>query len=330
VISTTNAPHSRSSRWAAGILSGCVGLISDAHIRNTRDFTEKVRKSKAKGRLLSLDIKSLYPNVPVDEAIEVVRTYSTGPNPTFKNFPISPEIFCELLGGIMSFNQFTFNGNFYRQITGAPMGCSLSSILANIYLEHFETFLLNDIPVDMRPTLWLRYVDDILCCFEDMSKFDTFLDLLNGIRPSIQFTYELSRAEKVLDGSPDLPTNVIESLPFLELNIMRLDSGDFIFSIYRKPCHAGNYIHAYSYQPLPQKRTVIRNMFLRAYRYCAPQFLKEEELRIQQDFLQLGYTSKFLEECRASAHKGRRNELKRDNLLFLQELPFAENTTIVE
>ncbi|CAL4101881.1 unnamed protein product, partial [Meganyctiphanes norvegica] len=175
------------------------------------------------------------------------------------------------------------------------MGCSLSSILANIYLEHFETFLLNDIPVDMRPTLWLRYVDDILCCFEDMSKFDTFLDLLNGIRPSIQFTYELSRAEKVLDGSPDLPTNVIESLPFLELNIMRLDSGDFIFSIYRKPCHAGNYIHAYSYQPLPQKRTVIRNMFLRAYRYCAPQFLKEEELRIQQDFLQLGYTSKFLE-----------------------------------
>ena len=106
---------------------------------------------------------------------------------------------------------------------------------------------------------------------------------------------------------------------------MRLESGDIAFSIYRKPCHAGNYIHAYSYQPLSQKWTVIRNMFLRAYRYCNSQFLKEEELRIQQDFLKLGYTTKYIEECRVSAYKGRTNEVKKENLTFLQELPFAEN-----
>ena len=153
--------------------------------------------------------------------------------------------------------------------------------------------------------------------------FDTFLELLNKIRPSIQFTFELSRIEKTLDGSPDLPDNVIECIPFLELNVMRLIDGNYTFSIFRKPCHAGNYLHAYSYQPTSQKSTVIRSLYLRAYRYCDKQFLKEEEQHIQQGFLKLGYTDKFIESCRTSAYKGRVNELKKECLLALQELPFA-------
>ena len=82
-----------------------------------------------------------------------------------------------------------------------------------------------------------------------MSKFEHFLELLNGIRPSIQFTYELSRIDKVARNLPDLPDNVIETIPFLELNVMQLVNVNFTFSIYRKPCHAGNFIHDFSYQP---------------------------------------------------------------------------------
>ena len=205
------------------------------------------------------------------------------------------------------------------------MGSSLSPVLANIYMEFFETELLKDIPVDMRPILWLRYVDDIFCCFKDMSKFNAFLDMLNRVRPSIQFTYELSRIESIVDGSPDLPANVTEILPFLELNVMRLNNGTFTFSIYRKPCHAGNYLHAYSYQPLTQKTTVIRSMYLRAYRFCDTQFLTEEEDHLQQSFLKLGYTNKFIDKCKVSAYKGRMNEIKKGNLLALQELPFARH-----
>ena len=211
------------------------------------------------------------------------------------------------------------------------MGSSLSPVLANIYMEYFEIELLKDIPMDMRPTLWLRYVDDVFCCFKDMSKFPAFLERLNSIRPSIQFTYELSRIDSTAEGLPDLPVNVMESLPFLELNVMRLNNGRFTFSIYRKPCHAGNYIHAYSYQPLAQKTTVVRSLYLRAYRFCDKQFLTEEENTIQQSFLKLGYTSKFIDKCKSSAYKGRLNEIKKDNLLVLQELPFSrQSITLTE
>ena len=125
------------------------------------------------------------------------------------------------------------------------------------------------------------------------------------------------------NNTHDLPDNVCEYLPFLELNVMRLYDGSFTFSIFRKPCHAGTYIHAYSYQPTFQKQSVIRSLYLRAYRYCDQQFLPDEELCIKQDFMKLGYTTKFIDECKVSARKGRTNEIKKVNMLALQELPFA-------
>ena len=206
------------------------------------------------------------------------------------------------------------------------MGSSLSPVLSNIYTEHFEEYLLEDIPVAMRPVLWLRYVDDVFCCYEDMSMFDAFLERLNSLRPSIKFTFELSRMSDTTNGSPELPANVSECLPFLELNVMRLSDGNFAFSIYRKPVHAGNYLHAYSYQPLFQKETVIRSLYLRAYRYCDKQFLQKEEQQVRQDFLHLGYTEKFIEKCRVSTYRGHSNEIKKENLLALQELPFASTS----
>ena len=298
-------PKSRGSKWADRQLSPCVGLISKAHIKDTRYFYEKVKHCKAKGRLLSLDVKSLFTNIPVNEVIEVIRDHSTGTDPIF-SLP-DPELFCDILKVCTSFNQFSFNDKYYRQITGVPMGSSLSPVLANIYMEHFETYLLEDIPVDLRPNLWLRYVDDIFCCFRDIAMLDSFLVMLNQIRPTIKFTFELSVVNTDFSA---LPTNVSETIPFLELNVMRTTDGNFSFSIYRKLCHAGNYLHAYSYQPLFQKNSVIRNLYLRAYRYCDTQFLPQEESRIQQDFLKLGYTAQFIEKCRKSAIKGRNNEVR--------------------
>ena len=206
------------------------------------------------------------------------------------------------------------------------MDSNLSRFLANIFMEHFETHLIKDIPVEYRPLSWFRFVDDVICCYKDMAKFNDFLTLLNGVRPTIQFTYELSRTERTLSGTTDLPDDIVEAIPFLELLVMRRTNGNFTFSIYRKPCHAENYLHAYSYQPLSQNTTVVRSLFLRAYRFCDTQFIKKEEHHIKQSFLELSYTEKFIEKCRISAYKGRINEIKKGNLAALQDLPFAIHT----
>ena len=122
-----------------------------------------------------------------------------------------------------------------------------------------------------------------------MSHFNTFLESLNSIRPTIQLTFEFSRTEMKVEAHPDLPTDIVESLPFLELEIMCKSNDDLVFRIYRKSCHAGNYLYAFSYQTLSQKTSVIRGLFLMAFRYCDPQHLQEELLGIQQNFLQRTY-----------------------------------------
>lgn len=128
---------------------------------------------------------------------------------------------------------------------------------------------------------WFRYVDDalcfwhashsesacsipgILCCswrifrcyFSFSSKdFISFLQPLNSLAPSVQFTFETER---------------------FKVTIHRVDK-QFIFSIWRKPTGNNCYTHYYSVQPLNVKKSAFSSMFLRALRICNPEFLQED------------------------------------------------------
>ena len=77
------------------------------------------------------------------------------------------------------------------------MGSCLSPLLANIFMEYFETQLLPTIK--RSEVVWLRYVDDILCIYptdDDVINDDSsaditiFLPKLNNLTPHIQFTVE--------------------------------------------------------------------------------------------------------------------------------------------
>lgn len=69
------------------------------------------------------------------------------------------------------------------------MGSPLSLIIANIYMEHFELVALDSAP--LRPKLWLRYVDDTFVIWpHNQTNLAHFLEHLNSIRESIQFTME--------------------------------------------------------------------------------------------------------------------------------------------
>ena len=53
---------------------------------------------------------------------------------------------------------FQYQNEFYAQCEGAPMGLSLSVVLANAIMEEFEEELLTSSP--LKPVIWRRYVDD--------------------------------------------------------------------------------------------------------------------------------------------------------------------------
>ena len=91
----------------------------------------------------------------------------------------------------------------------------MSLVVANIYMEVFEDLALRTTPT---PRIWKRYVDDTFCMMEKKHT-QTFLDHLNSLRPTIQFTMELEK-----DGS----------LPFLDTLLTRWEDDRVNIGVYRK------------------------------------------------------------------------------------------------
>ena len=124
---------SRSCKYVGDALAPNVGRISQAHINDTRDIHHRMRRNQAKSRLVSFDVKSLFTNILIAETIDIIRDDSVGPHPLF-DLPISPLVFCDLLYVLTSYNQFTFEGPYYRQTRGVPMGSRQSPAMSNIFM----------------------------------------------------------------------------------------------------------------------------------------------------------------------------------------------------
>ena len=151
------------------------------------------------------------------------------------------------------------------------MGSSISPPLAQLFMEYFESELYDKlIPDNIKPVEMKRYVDDCFVIYDKSDEdFIKFFELLNKLDEHINFTYEMSKPGVDIG----LPDEVLEVLPFLDLKVIRYldrDSNTISnkLSIHRKDSHSGSYIHFLSSQPTSTKKAVIRNMFLRAYRYC--------------------------------------------------------------
>ena len=85
-----------------------------------------------------------------------------------------------------------FQGKFYEQTEGAAMGSPISPIIANLYMEAFETQAISTAPHP--PSLWRRFVDDTFVIIQRAQK-DSFIRHINTIDEKIQFTMEDSRSD---------------------------------------------------------------------------------------------------------------------------------------
>jgi len=107
--------------------------------------------------LISLDVISLFTNVPQDLAINsILKRWTLIALKT----SIPKEEFIGAIKLILSSSFFVFNNKIYRQTFGIPMGSPLSPIIANIVLQDLEEKALQTINCDI--PFYYRYVDDIL------------------------------------------------------------------------------------------------------------------------------------------------------------------------
>lgn len=157
------------------------------------------------------------------------------------------------------------------------MGSPLSPILANLFMEDFETKALALSP--LKPNLWRRYVDDTFNIWPHGEEaLDSFLQHLNSLHPSIQFTMEKQDEH--------------QSLAFLDILLTKTESGTLAHSVYRKPTHTDRYLNYRSFHHPKIKSSVCNSLIRRAHSICDDEHLNGELTHLRNVLQQNGYPSK--------------------------------------
>jgi len=240
--------------------------VNEYSVKNSYSFVSDICKVTYSDRyyMCSYDIKSLYTNVPINETIElIINNIYTDSTILFNGF--NEVQFRKLLNLTLNDTYFKFDGCIYKQIDGLAMGSPLSPVAANIFLNFFETRLLNQCPLNIKPSFYRRYLDDTFLLFNDEQQAREFYDFINNQHDSIKFTF---------DGESD------NCLSFLDVNICR-ENNHFSTSVYRKPTFSGLGTNFFSNIYNQYKSSSLNTLINRAYRLSSNFNIFHQEL----DFL---------------------------------------------
>ena len=111
---------------------------------------------------MSLGVVSLFTNTPIDQSLNIVRQLLTKNWGLKDRTNLSVDDIVELCNLILTITYFLFDGQIYRQKFGAAMDSSVSTIIANLFMEQIEETVFCTATPYINSRLCNRYLDDVL------------------------------------------------------------------------------------------------------------------------------------------------------------------------
>ena len=126
--------------------------------------------------LASLDVTSIYTNIPNSEGINATASYLFNHRSPTKN-PTNSSL-CKLLELVLTTHNFFFDNKEYLQIGGTARGTKLALSFANLFMGHFEDKFVYS--CHLQPFIWKRFIDDIFFIWTYAQvELDKFVSYLN-------------------------------------------------------------------------------------------------------------------------------------------------------
>ena len=321
IVASFNSPTSKISWLLTQLLNEQLNMISshtassDHLIRDIRHLPNDTLSQYHYP--FSLDVTALYTSIPINDAIRC--TVGRLENQHFQRGGLGSHAVKLLLEAVLTNTYFQYEGTIYKQVSGLPMGSSVSSIIAIIYMDYVETQALH---LCGGVAFYRRYVDD---CFLLATNRDDALNILhvfNSIDEHIQFTEEL----------PSCTGNDHRlSLSLLDFTITLTTNGDLSFEFFSKPARKPLFIHSASHLPVSIKSAAITNEQNRINDKCTSEAAKKKHTEQFEDTLyRNGYrnTSPAIIAANEGAirrHHGRVAHPRDDQKVFYLEMPFVSN-----
>ena len=148
-----------------------------SYVKDTKDFIKKIEAIdyvSDDSYLVSLDVRSLYTNIPHKERIETVKQKFKKSKPS-----ISIKVILTFLKLIFTLNNFVFNVINYLQQKGRAMGTKCAPSYAIIFIGWFEEKFIFPLLTNLSD-FFLRFIDDIFLMWNGTKiEFHNFLKKIN-------------------------------------------------------------------------------------------------------------------------------------------------------
>jgi len=163
VINNRNAPSYKAAKKLNKFLQQHLNLHNHHTIISSTTVAQDLTKLNinTKHRLITMDIKDLYVNIPITETTDITTTQLLKHNES----EIKTQI-CKLLETILQQNYFIFQEQIYQPDKGIAMGSPISGTIAEIFLQHLELIHIRPLIESKQKLFYTRYIDDILIKFK--------------------------------------------------------------------------------------------------------------------------------------------------------------------
>ena len=164
-----------------------------SYVRDTTDFLQKLDKVKKISNdclLITLNVNSLYTNIPNSGGIKAVReAYDNHPNKT-----VPTKVILTFLSLILTLNSFVFTSINYLQTMGCAMGTICAPAYENIFMTQFEKQHIYPY-IKNKSILYLRYIHNIFMTWTGTKQeLFIFLEKLNSKHKAIKFEHNISHS----------------------------------------------------------------------------------------------------------------------------------------
>ena len=134
ILSAINTPVYKLAKYLVPIFSPLT--VNDYTVKDSFTFAKEVINVEHNLFMASLDVESLFTNIPIDESIKnaVDNLFSSN----MYRGKLSKSELCYLLKLATSESSLISDNIFYKQIDGVAMGSRLGPTLANAFLCHYE------------------------------------------------------------------------------------------------------------------------------------------------------------------------------------------------
>ena len=281
IVSLPRSPTYELSKHLASILQSLV-KTSTHSVSNAVTFLQQIKDLKIEPdeTMVSFDVVSLFTSIPLSTAKRITDDLLTTNLSWTGKTKLSKSDILDLLDLCLS-TEFQFEGTYYQQTSGTPMGSALSSFLAEAVMQDLERRSIHN---DGNIKLWDRYVDDVLSIIKT-HHIDNLFKTINTTTDGITFTMEKETERRIA---------------CLDIELTRTDNGAIEKKVHRKNTHTDQILNYNSNHPTQHKASCLKILLNRVNTHCSTAEAKKHELsHLYKTFRKNNYPKHFIN----SVHK---------------------------